>query len=71
MTAALETGPSSNWVAELLDELGHETIVADAQRVKIITDNYSKDDRRDARWKPSDIERCYDCSRAWSKRAPY
>ena len=50
LRAALETGPSSNWVARLLDELGHETIVADAQRVKIITDTYSKDDRRDARW---------------------
>ena len=50
LRAALETGPSSNWVARLLDELGHETIVADAQRVKIITETYSKDDRRDARW---------------------
>ena len=50
LRAALETGPSSNWVARLLDELGHETIVADAQRVKIITETYSKDDKRDARW---------------------
>ncbi len=50
LRAALETGPSSNWVARLLDELGHETIVADAQRVKIITATYSKDDRRDAHW---------------------
>ena len=50
LRVALETGPSSNWVARLLDELGHETIVADAQRVKIITETYSKDDRRDARW---------------------
>lgn len=50
LRVALETGPSSNWVARLLDELGHETIVADAQRVKIITDTYSKDDRRDAHW---------------------
>ena len=50
LRAAIETGPSSNWVARLLDELGHETIVADAQRVKIITDTHSKDDRRDAHW---------------------
>lgn len=50
LKAALETGPSSNWVGRLLDELGHETIVADAYRVKIITETYSKDDRRDARW---------------------
>jgi len=50
LRAALETGPSSNWVARLLDELGHETVVADAQRVKIITDTHSKDDKRDAGW---------------------
>ena len=32
LPAALESGPSSNWVARLLDELGQETIVADAHR---------------------------------------
>ena len=50
LRAALETGPSSNWVARRLDELGHETVVADAHRVKIVTETHSKDDRRDARW---------------------
>jgi transposase len=47
---AIETGGQSNWVRRLLSDLGHEVIVADAKRVKLITDTHSKDDRRDARW---------------------
>jgi transposase len=47
---AIETGGQSNWVRRLLSGLGHEVIVADAKRVKLITDTHSKDDRRDARW---------------------
>lgn len=45
---AIETGSESNWVRRLLVSLGHSVTVADAKRVKIITDTYSKDDRRDA-----------------------
>ena len=47
---AIETGGQSNWVRRLLSEWGHQVIVADAKRVKLITDTHSKDDRRDARW---------------------
>lgn len=47
---AIETGSESNWVRRLLTSLGHSVTVADAKRVKIITDTHSKDDRRDARW---------------------
>ena len=47
---AIETGSETNWVRRLLVELGHTVTVADAKRVKIITDTHSKDDRRDARW---------------------
>lgn len=46
----IETGGQSNWVRRLLSEFGHEVVVADAKRVKLITDTHSKDDRRDARW---------------------
>lgn len=47
---AIETGGQSNWVRRSLAELGHQVVVADAKRVKLITDTHSKDDRRDARW---------------------
>jgi transposase len=47
---AIETGSETNWVRRLLVSLGHSVTVADAKRVKIITDTHSKDDRRDAQW---------------------
>ena len=50
LAIAIETGGQSNWVRRLLSDLGHQVIVADAKRVKLITDTHSKDDRRDARW---------------------
>jgi hypothetical protein len=34
---ALETGTHSPWVSRLLTELGHEVIVAHAQKVELIT----------------------------------
>src|SRR3989337_2794076 len=46
---AIETGGQSNWVRRLLSEWGHQVIVADAKRVKLITDTHSHDERRDAR----------------------
>lgn len=50
MRIAIETGSETNWVRRLLVSLGHSVTVADAKRVKIITDTHSKDDRRDALW---------------------
>jgi transposase len=44
---ALETGTHSPWVSRLLMELGHEVIVAHAQKVELITKSNRKDDRHD------------------------
>jgi transposase len=46
---ALETGTHSPWVSRLLTELGHQVIVAHAQKVELITKSSRKDDRHDAR----------------------
>src|SRR3984885_7332992 len=46
---ALETGTHSPWVSRLLTELGHQLIVAHAQKVELITKSNRKDDRHDAR----------------------
>ena len=44
----LETGTHSPWISRLLTELGHEVIVAHAQKVQLITKSSRKDDRHDA-----------------------
>jgi transposase len=46
---ALETGTHSPWVSRLLTELGHQVLVAQAQKVELITKSNRKDDRHDAR----------------------
>jgi transposase len=46
---AMETGTHSPWVSRLLTELGHEVIVAHAQKVRLIVKSRRKDDRLDAR----------------------
>jgi transposase len=46
---ALETGTHSPWVSRLFTGLGHEVIVAHAQKVQLITKSNRKDDRHDAR----------------------
>jgi len=48
---ALETGMHSHspWVSRLLNELGHEVIVAHARNVRLIGESRKKDDRLDAR----------------------
>src|ERR1700734_3234340 len=46
---ALETGTHSPWASRLLTELGHEVLVAHAQKVELITKSNRKDDRPDAR----------------------
>lgn len=45
---ALEVGTHSPWVSRLLQSLGHEVIVANARRVRIIGESSRKDDRMDA-----------------------
>src|SRR5215475_1090719 len=46
---ALETGTHSPWVSRLVKELGHEVIVAQARRVRLVGESRKKDDRLDAR----------------------
>jgi transposase len=44
----METGTHSRWVAHLLDLLGHEAIVGNARKLKLITQNDQKSDKVDA-----------------------
>lgn len=44
----IETGTHSPWVDELLSSLGHQVIVANARKVRLISENERKTDRRDA-----------------------
>jgi transposase len=46
---AIEAGTHSPWVSRQLAELGHEVIVANPRRVKLISGNKKKNDREDAR----------------------
>jgi transposase len=45
----METGTHSPWVSRLLTGMGHEVIVAHAQKVRLIVKSRRKDDRLDAR----------------------
>jgi transposase len=45
---AMEVGTHSPWVSRQLAGLGHEVIVANAHRVKLITQSVNKNDRMDA-----------------------
>src|SRR5664279_1509131 len=46
---ALEIGTHSPWISRMLTELGHEVIVANARKVRLIAESRKKDDRMDAR----------------------
>src|SRR6185436_12486460 len=45
---ALEAGTHSPWVSRLLEELGHEVLVANARKLRMIYQSDSKNDRADA-----------------------
>ena len=45
---AIEAGTHSYWIDRLLRELGHEVIVANPRKLRVIYENDSKDDRVDA-----------------------
>ena len=45
---ALEIGTHSPWISRLLRRLGHEVIVANARKVRLIGESRKKDDRLDA-----------------------
>lgn len=46
---ALEAGTHSPWMSRELEAMGHEVIVANPRRVKLISSSRTKDDRVDAR----------------------
>jgi transposase len=48
MRIALETGTHSPWVSRVLTDCGHEVIVANSRKLRLIYENPSKDDRVDA-----------------------
>lgn len=48
MRLVLETGTHSPWISRLLAECGHEVLVANARRLRLIAQNDSKSDRVDA-----------------------
>jgi len=45
---AMECGTHSPWVSRLLKKLGHQVIVANACKLRAISQNDSKNDRQDA-----------------------
>jgi transposase len=45
---AIETGTHSPWVSRLLEECGHEVLVANARRLRLIYSNKRKTDEIDA-----------------------
>src|SRR5690349_24494411 len=45
---ALEIGTHSPWISRLLSQLGHQVIVANARKVRLIGESRKKDDRLDA-----------------------
>jgi transposase len=44
----LEVGAHSRWISALLEQLGHEVVVANPRRVKLISASRNKTDRKDA-----------------------
>ena len=46
----MEVGSQSRWVSELAKEAGHEVIVANARRVRLVYENPQKSDEVDAQW---------------------
>lgn len=48
LRVVLEAGTHSRWISRLLEELGHEVIVANPRRLKLIYQSDSKTDRTDA-----------------------
>jgi transposase len=48
MRIALETGTHSPWVSRVLEDCGHEVVVANSRKLRLIYENPNKDDRVDA-----------------------
>jgi transposase len=50
MRVAVETGTHSPWVSRQLAEYGHDVLVANSRKLRLVYENPSKDDRVDARY---------------------
>lgn len=50
MRIALEVGGHSRWVSQALSKFGHEVIIADARKLRLIYENPRKSDRVDAEY---------------------
>jgi len=50
MRIAIETGTHSPWVSRQLAEYGHNVLVANSRKLRLIYENPNKDDRVDARY---------------------
>lgn len=50
MRIAMETGSLSPWVSRQLASYGHEVLVANSRKLRLIYENATKDDRVDARY---------------------
>jgi transposase len=50
MRIVIEAGTHSPWVSELLERLGHEVIVANPRKLRLIYKNRRKNDKADARY---------------------
>lgn len=48
MRIVLESGAHSNWISRVLEDCGHEVIVAHARRIQLIAENHKKTDKIDA-----------------------
>ena len=48
MRIAMETGTHSPWVSRVLEECGHEVVVANSRKLRLIYENRRKSDRVDA-----------------------
>jgi hypothetical protein len=58
---AMETGTHSPWVSRLLTELGHQVLVAHAQKVQLIT----KSNRKDGSTRCADVLGSDECAKYW------
>ena len=66
MRIALETGTHSPWVARLLKDCGHEVIVANSRKLRLIYENRRKNDRVDAMYLARRRVWIRSCSGPWS-----
>src|SRR5215213_7783158 len=62
MRIAVETGTHSPWVSRLLRECGHEVLVANARKLRLI---YARASERPTRWMPRRMPRTWSAWRVW------